>query len=97
LESSHDSCLLSVQCDTAGGRQLLKPSFARLGRRGVCPYAKLEFFAPLAAVLCELCGYKLLLVLEALSKNKAFNRQDRKGNAKLAKKFVVHESCSGIV
>ena len=31
-----------LQCDTAGGRLLLKPSFARLGRRGVCPYAKLE-------------------------------------------------------
>src|SRR6516225_673581 len=30
------------QGDMAGGPSLLKPSFARLGRRGVCPYAKLE-------------------------------------------------------
>jgi hypothetical protein len=31
---------ISVQCDTAGRRSVLKPSFTRLGRRGVCPYKK---------------------------------------------------------
>ena len=30
----------SVQCDTAGRRSVLKPTFARLGRRGGCPYVK---------------------------------------------------------
>jgi hypothetical protein len=41
----------------------------------------------LAALLCELCGYKLLLFSASAVKAKAFNREDRKGNAKIAKKI----------
>src|ERR1700757_2782585 len=42
LASSRISYLFSVQCGPVNKRQLLKPSFARPGRRGVCPYAKLK-------------------------------------------------------
>ena len=45
--------------------------------------AKLQSFASLAAVLCELRGYKLFLRTK-----KAFNREDRKGNAKIAKRGI---------
>ena len=37
---------ISVQCDTAGRRSVLKPSFARLGRQGVCPYVKTKGVGP---------------------------------------------------
>jgi len=45
----------------------------------------------LAAVLCELCGYKLFLFAVSALK-KTFDREDREGNAKIAKKGVFLQS-----
>jgi hypothetical protein len=44
---------------------------------------------PWRAVLCKLCGYKLFVFAVSSFKSKrakAFNREDRKGNAKIAEK-----------
>jgi hypothetical protein len=44
------------------------------------------FFVPFAAVLCELRGYELFLFIVNAFQGKSFNREDRRGNAKIAKK-----------